>query len=98
LLVCYILGDIGEELQIIDINSRIVVRLSNKWVQHLERMEQNTISKLLLNYKPRGRRDQGRPCRRWKDSFKIFIGFNFKQLLKEILKPEQAFKNPNPCR
>jgi hypothetical protein len=71
--------DIREELQIIDINSRIK-DYQIKWLQHLERMEQNRIHKLLLNYKPRGRRDQRRPCRRW-NNFKMFIGLNFKQLL-----------------
>jgi hypothetical protein len=54
--------DIREELQIIDKNSRIE-DYQIKWLQHLERMEQNRSPKSLLNYKPRGRRDQGRPCR-----------------------------------
>jgi hypothetical protein len=49
---------IREKLQIMDINSRIK-DYQIKWLQHLERMEQNRIPKLLLNYKPRGRRDQG---------------------------------------
>jgi hypothetical protein len=60
--------DIREELQIIDTNSR-TKDYQIKWLQHLERMEQNRISKLLLNYKPRGRRDQERPCRRWREQF-----------------------------
>jgi hypothetical protein len=60
--------DIREELQIIDINSRIK-DYQIKWLQHLERKEQNRIPKLLLNYKSRGRRDRGRPCRRWREQF-----------------------------
>jgi hypothetical protein len=60
--------DIREEIQIIDINPRIK-DYQIKWLQHLERMEQNRIPKLLLNYKPRGRRDQGRSCRRWREQF-----------------------------
>jgi hypothetical protein len=60
--------DITEVIQIIDINSRIT-DYQIKWLQHFERMEQNIIPKLLLNYKPRGRRDQGRPCRRWREQF-----------------------------
>jgi hypothetical protein len=60
--------DVREELQIIDINSR-TKDYEIKWLQHLERMVQNRIPKLLLNYKPRGRRDQGRPCRRWREQF-----------------------------
>jgi hypothetical protein len=59
---------IREELQITDINSRIKY-YQMKWLKNLERMEQNRIPKLLLNYKPRGRRDQGRPCRRWREQF-----------------------------
>jgi hypothetical protein len=43
--------ELREEIQIIDINSRIK-DYQIKWLQHLERMEQNRISKLLLNYKP----------------------------------------------
>jgi hypothetical protein len=60
--------DIREELQIIDINSRIK-DYQIKWLQHVERMEQNRIPKLLLNYKLGGIRDQGRPCRRWREQF-----------------------------
>jgi hypothetical protein len=60
--------DVREELQIVDINSRIK-DYEIKWLQHLERMEQNRIPKLLLNYKPRGRSDQGRPRRRWREQF-----------------------------
>jgi hypothetical protein len=60
--------DITEALQIIYINSRIK-DYQIKWRQHLERMGQNRIPKLLLNYKPRGRRNQGRPCRRWREQF-----------------------------
>jgi hypothetical protein len=32
-------------------------------------MEQNRIPKLLLNYKPKGRRDQRRLCRWWREQF-----------------------------
>jgi hypothetical protein len=60
--------DIREELQIIDINSRIK-DYQIQWLKHLERMEQNRIPKLLLNYKPRGRRDRRRPGRRWREQF-----------------------------
>jgi hypothetical protein len=60
--------DIREELQIIHINS-IIEGFQIKWLQHLERMEQNRIPKLLVNYKPRCRRDEGRPCRRWREQF-----------------------------
>jgi hypothetical protein len=60
--------DKREEIQIIDINSGIK-DYQIKWLQHLERMERNRIPELLPNYKPRGRRYQGRPCRRWREQF-----------------------------
>jgi hypothetical protein len=42
-------------------------------------MEENRIPKLLLNYKPRGRRDVS--VEDGESSVKMFIGFKFKQLL-----------------
>jgi hypothetical protein len=60
--------DVREVLQIIDINSRIK-DYQIKLLQHLEKIKQNGIPKLLLNYKPIGRRDQGSPCRRWTEQF-----------------------------
>jgi hypothetical protein len=72
--------DIREELLIIDVNSRIK-DYQIKWLQHLERMEQKTIPKLLLNYKPRVEETRDVHVEDGENSFKMFIGFNFKQLL-----------------
>jgi hypothetical protein len=36
-----------------------------KWINHLERMDNTRLPKHVLNYKPRGRRDLGRPSKRW---------------------------------
>jgi len=43
------------------------VRLKYKqnWINHLEIMENTRLPKHALNYKPRGRRDCGRPRKRW---------------------------------
>jgi len=43
------------------------VRLKYKqnWINHLERMANTRLPKRALNYKPRGRRDCGRPRKRW---------------------------------
>ena len=43
------------------------VRLKDKqnWINHLERMDNTRLPKHALNYKPRGRRDRGRPWKRW---------------------------------
>jgi len=35
------------------------------WINHLERMDNTRLPKHTLNYKPRGRRDRGRPWKRW---------------------------------
>ena len=55
---------IKEELEISGIQG---VRLNYKqnWIKHLERMDNTRLLKHALNYKPRGRRDRGRPRKRW---------------------------------
>jgi len=54
---------IRKELQISGIQD---VRLKYKlnWINHLERMDNTRLPKQALNYKPRGRRDRGRPRKR----------------------------------
>ena len=55
---------IRKELEISGIQD---VRLKYKqtWINHLERMDNTRLPKHALNYKPRGRRDRGRPKKRW---------------------------------
>ena len=54
---------IRKELEISGIKD---VRLKYKqhWTNHLERMDNTRLPKHALNYKPRGRRDRGRPRKR----------------------------------
>jgi len=56
--------DIGQELEISGIQD---VRLKYKqtWINHLERMDNTSLLKHALTYKPRGRRDHGCPKKRW---------------------------------
>jgi hypothetical protein len=35
------------------------------WINHLERMDNTRLPKHALYYKPRGKRDRGRPRKRW---------------------------------
>jgi predicted ArsR family transcriptional regulator len=35
------------------------------WINHLERMDYTRLPKKALNYKRRGRKDRGRPSKRW---------------------------------
>ena len=55
---------IRKELEISGIRD---VRSKHKqnWINHLERMDNTRLPKHALNYKPRGRRDRGRPMERW---------------------------------
>jgi len=55
---------VRKELEISGIQD---VRFKHKqnWINHLERMDNTRLPKNALNYKPRGRRDRGRPRKRW---------------------------------
>ena len=57
-------GVIRKELEISGIQD---VRCKHKqnWINYLERMENTRLPKHALKYKPRGRRDRGRPRKRW---------------------------------
>jgi hypothetical protein len=37
-----------------------------KWLDHLERTDRSRLPRLAFHYQPRGRRDMGRPRRRWR--------------------------------
>jgi hypothetical protein len=45
-------------------NTRREIQTQN-WINRLERMDNTKLPKHALNYKPRGRRDRGRPRTRW---------------------------------
>ena len=51
---------IRKELEISGIQD-IRLKYKQKWINHLERMNNTRLSKHALNYKPQGRRDRGRP-------------------------------------
>jgi hypothetical protein len=40
-----------------------------KWLQHIQRMDTNRIAKQALQCKSKGRKNIGRPRKRWKDQF-----------------------------
>jgi len=56
--------DIGQELEISGIQD-VKLKYKQNWVNHLERMDNARIPKYALTYKPQGRRDRGRPGKRW---------------------------------
>jgi hypothetical protein len=51
----------------LEISGKQDVRYKYKqnWINHLERLDNIRLPKHALNYKPRGRRDRGRPGKRW---------------------------------
>jgi len=55
---------IRKELKISGIQE-VKSKYKQNWINHLERMDNNRLPKHALNYKPRRRRDRGRPRKRW---------------------------------
>ena len=56
--------DIRQELEISGIQD-VRLKYKQNWINHLDRMDNTRLPKYALNYKPRGRRDRGRPKKRW---------------------------------
>jgi len=55
---------IRKELEISGIQD-VRTKYKQNWINHLERMDNTRLPKHALNYTPRGRRDRGRPRKRW---------------------------------
>jgi len=55
---------IRKELEISGIQD-VRLKYKQNWINHLERMDKTRLPKHALNCKPRGRRDRGRPRKRW---------------------------------
>ena len=45
--------------------------INQKWLQHVQRMDTNRLPKQALQYKPKGRRNIGRPRKRWRDQLHL---------------------------
>jgi len=56
-------GILRKEIEISGIQDART-KYKQNWISHLERMDNNRLPKHALNYKPRGRRDRGRPRKR----------------------------------
>ena len=48
-----------------------IKQYQKKWLQHVQRMDINRIPKQALQYKPKGRRNIGRPRKRWRDQLHL---------------------------
>ena len=48
-----------------------IKQYQKKWLQHVQRMGTNRFPKQALRYKPKGRRNIGRPRKRWRDQLHL---------------------------
>ena len=55
-----------KELGIYAMNDKIKQKRTD-WRQHIDRMNNERLTKQITEYNPRGRRSVGRPCRRWSE-------------------------------
>ena len=46
-----------------------IKQCQKKWLQHVQRMDRNRLPRQALKYRPEGRRNIGRPKKRWRDQF-----------------------------
>ena len=56
--------DIRQELNIFKLIDKIA-QYRNNWRDHVDRMTEDRIPKIIMNYKPKGKRNIGRPLKRW---------------------------------
>ena len=48
-----------------------IKQYQEKWLKHVQRMDTNRLPKQALKYKPNGRRNIGRPRKRWRDQLHL---------------------------
>ena len=48
-----------------------IKQYQEKWLQHVHRMDTNRLPKQALQYKPKGRRNIGRPRKRWREQLHL---------------------------
>jgi len=48
-----------------------IKQYQEKWLQHVQKVDTNRLPKQALQYKPKGRRNIGRPRKRWRDQLHL---------------------------
>ena len=48
-----------------------IKQYQKKWLQHVQRMDTNRLPKQALQYRLKGRRNTGRPRKRWRDQLHL---------------------------
>lgn len=64
---------IRQQLNIFNL-TEIIQRQKHNWFQHIRRMNDDRLPKVILNYEPRGHRNVGRPRTRWLDDINFEDG------------------------
>ena len=62
----YIRGKTGAQSIVKEIK-----QYQKKWLQHVQRTDTNRLPKQALQYRPKGRRNTGRPRKRWRDQLHL---------------------------
>jgi hypothetical protein len=62
--------EIREQLNVINIVQDIE-DYQKQWFEHVKRMQDNRLPKIIMNHKLTGRRDRGRPRTRWRDQLHL---------------------------
>ena len=50
-----------------------IKQYQKEWLQHVQRMDTNRLPKQALQYRPKGRRNMGRPRKRWRDQLHLEV-------------------------
>jgi len=50
-----------------------IKQYQKNWLHHVQRMDTNRLPKQALQYKPKGRRNIGRPRKRWRDQLNLEV-------------------------
>jgi hypothetical protein len=48
-----------------------IKKYQQKWLQHVQRMDKNSLPRQALHYRPNGQRNIGRPRKRWTDQIHL---------------------------
>ncbi|KAJ4435845.1 hypothetical protein ANN_18464 [Periplaneta americana] len=62
--------NVMEELQLEPVINH-VKHYRNNWINHLHRMRRDRIPKVMLHYRPNGKRSLGRPKKRWIENLTV---------------------------
>ena len=52
-------------------HSKEIKQYQEKWLKHVQRMDTKRLPKQALQYKPKGRRNIGRPKKKWRDQLHL---------------------------